>query len=91
VVTDPSRLLAHLAAHLGAAHVLTDPVDLAPHLTETRGLRRGHTHAVVRPADTEGVAFVVRACAEAGVDVVPGACQSACGDLQFVGDRTDLL
>ncbi len=40
-MTDPSRLLARLAAHLGAAHVLTDPVDLAPHLTETRGLRRG--------------------------------------------------
>jgi FAD/FMN-containing dehydrogenase len=70
VVTDPSRLLAQLAAHLGAAHVLTDPADLAPHLAETRGLRRGHALAVVRPADTEGVACVVRACAEAGVPVV---------------------
>jgi FAD/FMN-containing dehydrogenase len=70
VVTDPSRLLAQLAAHLGAAHVLTDPADLAPHLAETRGLRRGHALAVVRPADTEEVACVVRACAEAGVPVV---------------------
>ncbi|KQQ46305.1 hydroxyacid dehydrogenase [Methylobacterium sp. Leaf125] len=69
-MTDPSRLLAQLAAHLGAAHVLTDPADLAPHLAETRGLRRGHALAVVRPADTEEVACVVRACAEAGVPVV---------------------
>ena len=69
-MTDPSRLLAQLAAHLGAAHVLTDPADLAPHLAETRGLRRGHALAVVRPADTKGVACVVRACAEAGVPVV---------------------
>ncbi|MCJ2046332.1 FAD-binding oxidoreductase [Methylobacterium sp. J-078] len=69
-MTDPSRLLAHLADRLGAAHVLTDPTDVAPHLAETRGLRRGHALAVVRPANTAEVAGVVRACAEVGVPVV---------------------
>ncbi len=69
-MTDTSALLARLTERLGSAHVLTDAADLAPHLAETRGLRRGHAVAVVRPADTAEVAFVVRACAEAGVPVV---------------------
>lgn len=69
-MTNPSPLLARLAERLGAPHVLTDAADLAPHLAETRGLRRGHALAVVRPADTAEVAFTVRACAEAGVSVV---------------------
>lgn len=69
-MTDSSRLLASLAEHVGAAHVLVNAADLAPYLAETRGLRRGHALAVVRPADTAAVAGVVRTCAEAGVPVV---------------------
>ncbi|NNM71563.1 FAD-binding oxidoreductase [Enterovirga aerilata] len=64
-------LLAHLAERLGAAHVRTDPDEIALHLREERGLYTGTALAVVRPGSTEEVAFVVRECAAAGVAIVP--------------------
>ncbi len=63
-------LVAALRARLGDRHVLTEPGDLAPYLTESRRLFQGRALAVARPADTAEVAFAVRACAEAGVPVV---------------------
>jgi FAD/FMN-containing dehydrogenase len=67
----PVPLLETLAGRLGSAHVLTAPADMAGHLVEPRGLYRGEASAVVRPRDTEEVAFVVRECAASGVPVVP--------------------
>ncbi|WP_238189306.1 FAD-binding oxidoreductase [Methylobacterium frigidaeris] len=64
------NLLDTLAARLGPAHVLTDAADIAPHLGETRGLYHGEALAVVRPRDTQEVAFVVGTCAAARVPVV---------------------
>ncbi|QFR31776.1 FAD-binding oxidoreductase [Ancylobacter sp. TS-1] len=66
-----SPLLATLAQRIGAAHVLTDPADMAPYLREERGLYQGMTPAVLRPGTTEEVAFVVETCAQAGVAIVP--------------------
>lgn len=66
-----SPLLATLAQRLGAAHVLTDPADMAPYLHEERGLYKGEAPAVLRPGSTEEVAFVVETCARAGVPLVP--------------------
>ncbi|MDQ0347138.1 FAD-binding oxidoreductase [Ancylobacter vacuolatus] len=66
-----SPLLAALAQRIGAAHVLTDPADMAPYLHEERGLYRGEAPAVLRPGSTEEVAFIVEACAKAGVALVP--------------------
>ena len=45
--------------------------DAEPYLVEARGLYRGSTRLVVRPASTAEVAAVVRICAEAGLAVVP--------------------
>lgn len=54
--------------------------DMEPYLVEERGLFRGHCAAVVRPANTEEVAEVVRLCAEAGLAVVPqGGNTGLCG------------
>jgi FAD/FMN-containing dehydrogenase len=64
-------LLDSLAARLGATHVITDPGQMAGYLVEARQLYRGTALAVVRPANTEEVAFVVGECAKAGVAVVP--------------------
>ena len=69
-MTASAELLRDLAERLGPAHVLCDPEDLAPHLVEWRGLYRGTALAVVRPADTAEVAFVVGACARAGIALV---------------------
>jgi FAD/FMN-containing dehydrogenase len=66
----PSNFLDTLASRLGAAHVFTDPSDMAGYLVEERGLYRGEALAVVRPRDTAEVAFVVGECARAGVPVV---------------------
>jgi FAD/FMN-containing dehydrogenase len=62
---------ARLDAAVGSAQVLTAESDVAPYLTDWRGRYHGRTLAVVRPADTEEVAAVVRACAEHKVAIVP--------------------
>lgn len=69
--TDLAPLLDRIAQRIGAQHVLTAPEDIALHLREERGLYDGRTPAVVKPGSTEEVAFVVKACAEAGVKIVP--------------------
>lgn len=63
-------LLLKLVALLGAEHVLTG--DAAkPYLTDWRRLATGRAMAVVRPANTEQVAQIVRLCSHARVPVVP--------------------
>ncbi|WP_051356775.1 FAD-binding oxidoreductase [Azorhizobium doebereinerae] len=63
--------LERIAQRIGPAYVLTAPSDMDGYLVEQRGLFRGTTPAVVRPGSTEEVAFVVKACAEAGIPIVP--------------------
>ena len=73
-------LLEQLTAIVGADHVLTGEADMAPHLVDWRGRYRGAARCVVRPASTGEVSAVVRACAQAGVAMVPqGGNTSLCG------------
>ncbi|MGV3492518.1 MAG: FAD-binding oxidoreductase [Ramlibacter sp.] len=65
-----TALLDSLRATVGAAHVLTDG-DLSAWEQDWRKRARGKALAVVRPATTEQVAGVVKACAAAGVSLVP--------------------
>ncbi|MDD2884082.1 MAG: FAD-binding oxidoreductase [Dechloromonas sp.] len=75
-----SDLPAVLAALVGPAHVLTDAADLAPFLTDWRGRYRGAALCLVRPGQTAEVVAVVKACAAAGVAIVPqGGNTSLCG------------
>ncbi len=72
-MTSPPLLHA-LREALGPAHVLTHEsagTDLAAWETDWRQRTRGHALAVVRPANTEQVAAVVRACASHGTAIVP--------------------
>ena len=62
--------LAELRAALGAAHVLTDPMDVAPHEVEGRGLYKGKALAVLRPGSTAEVAVAVKIAAAHGLPVV---------------------
>ncbi len=62
-----------------------DAADLEPHLTEWRNVVRGATPIMVKPATTDEVSAVVRACAAAGVAIVPqggntGMCAGAVPD-----------
>ena len=59
-------LLAQCRAIAGDAHVFGEQADMAPFLTDWRGRFTGRARAVVLPANTEQVAAVVRACAQAG-------------------------
>ena len=63
-------LLTALRAALGDAHVLTEG-DLSSYEQDWRKRVRGKALAVVRPGNTQEVAAVVKACAKAGVSVVP--------------------
>ena len=69
-----SALLESLRQICGAAHVLTheDPqTDLSAWERDWRKRAQGLALAVVRPANTQEVAAVVKACAEAKVSIVP--------------------
>lgn len=65
------RLLEKLTGVVGTSQVLTAPETMVGHLTDVTGRYRGQALAVVRPADTDEVAAVLRACHDAGVAVVP--------------------
>ncbi|KQP43174.1 FAD-binding oxidoreductase [Pseudorhodoferax sp. Leaf274] len=65
-----AALLDSLRAIVGAPHVLTEG-DLSAWEQDWRKRARGKALAVVRPATTEQVAGVVKACAAAGTSLVP--------------------
>ncbi|MBI2239439.1 MAG: FAD-binding oxidoreductase [Magnetospirillum gryphiswaldense] len=74
------NLIESLKSLLGEAHVLTEAADQEAYVTEERGLYRGQTLAVLRPADTEQLAATMRLCAQAKVAVVPqGGNTGLCG------------
>ncbi len=78
-------LLEQLKNIVGPKGWTTDPDDLRASLTEWRGLVCGKTPIVVSPACTEEVAAIIRACADAGVAIVPqggntGMCAGAIPD-----------
>jgi FAD/FMN-containing dehydrogenase len=65
-----SRILDDLRALVGAGHVLTEG-DLSAWEQDWHRRSRGKALAVVRPADAGQVAAVVKACAAAGIAIVP--------------------
>ncbi|HLO79191.1 MAG TPA: FAD-binding oxidoreductase, partial [Magnetospirillum sp.] len=72
-------MIPDFAAIVGAANVLTG-ADITPYLSEERALYQGSALAVVRPANTDEVAAVVTACAQAGIAMVPqGGNTGLCG------------
>ncbi|MQA63299.1 MAG: FAD-binding protein, partial [Actinophytocola sp.] len=67
-----SSVVDRLRAELGAAAVLTDVDVTGSYSRDMMPLaEHGVPLAVVLPADVEGVQAVVRACADAGVSIVP--------------------
>ena len=71
-MSTPGDLIDALRAALGADHVLTaDRHDLTGFEQDWRRRARGRALAVARPGTTDEVAAVVRACATAGVSLVP--------------------
>lgn len=75
--------LARLQARLGPAGFTQHPGDVEPWLTDWRGRFRGGALAMVSPADTQAVQFIVSACAESGTALVPQG-----GNTSMVGGAT---
>ena len=69
-MTQRTELLEQLRTIVGAAYVLTGG-DLSAYEQDWRKREHGKSLAVVRPANTLEVAAVVKACATAGVSIVP--------------------
>lgn len=63
--------LERIKATVGSKGRIADPREDEPYLVEARGLYRGATRLVVRPASTDEVAAVVRICAEARLPILP--------------------
>ena len=63
-------LIEQLQHIVGAPHVLSDG-NLEAYEKDWRGRVRGRALCVVRPGNTNEVAAVVKACAQAGVSIVP--------------------
>ncbi|WGW05303.1 FAD-binding oxidoreductase [Tropicibacter oceani] len=68
------------AGIVGEANVLTDPAALSVYGTDWTGQYTATPLAVARPGSTSEVAALVRACADAGVAIVPqGGRTGLCG------------
>ena len=88
-----TALLEHLKDIVGPKGWTSDADELEPHLTEWRGAYEGRTPILVRPGSTAEVIAVVKACAAAGVAIVPqggntGMCGAAVPDAS--GDQVIL-
>ena len=64
-------LLDRFAAIVGPAHALRADADIAPYLTERRGLFPGSSPLVLRPGSVEEVSRILRLASETGTPVVP--------------------
>ena len=78
-MTTP-QTLEKLSATVGANALLTTPADLEPYINDWRGIYKGGAAAVVRPANVEQVAAIVKICADTGTPIVPqGGNTGMCG------------
>ena len=72
--------IARLKDTVGPNGWTDDPHDIAPHLSEGRGLFHGDTALLLRPNSTGQVADIVAVCAKAQIGIVPqGGNTGLCG------------
>src|SRR5438270_3893694 len=72
--------IEEIQAIVGPAGLITSPTEVAPYATDWRKRYVGVPLAVVRPASTDEVAQVVRACADTHTAIVPqGGNTGLCG------------
>jgi len=69
--TVSNTSIDEMVAAIGANAVLTTDADMAAYLSDWRGSYTGKALAVVRPANTEEVAKIVRICATHKTPIVP--------------------
>ena len=85
VTTLPSALLARFAAIVGERNAITAPADIAPYLSEERGLYAGASPLVLRPGSVEEVAAILKLANQSRTPIVPQG-----GNTGLVGGQTPL-
>src|SRR5437016_13834438 len=78
-----TALVARFAAIVGARHALTDAADIAPYVSEERGLYQGHSPLVLRPGAVAEVSAILKLAGETGTAIVPQG-----GNTGLVGGQT---
>ena len=78
-------LLARFAAIVGARNAITEPADIAPYISEERGLYHGSSPLVLRPGSPDEVAAILRLANETRTPIVPQG-----GNTGLVGGQTPL-
>ena len=66
-----AELIRQVSERFGAKAAVTDPVEIAPWLSDWRGRFHGRSEAILAPASTEEATAIVRLAGELGVPLVP--------------------
>jgi FAD/FMN-containing dehydrogenase len=82
-MTLEPNLIAQFTAIVGEANALRDEKDIAPFLNESRDLYHGLSSLVLRPANTNEVAAILKLASETKTPVVPQG-----GNSGLVGGQT---
>lgn len=68
---EQQSALAAIASHLGAKGWVDDPKELAPWLSDSRGVYSGKCLGMAKPATTQEVSHVLAQAYAAGIEIVP--------------------
>ncbi|MGB8819079.1 MAG: FAD-binding oxidoreductase [Rhizobiaceae bacterium] len=78
-----SELVEKFTALVGHGHALSDPVAIAPHLTENRDLYHGLSRLVLKPETVEEVSAILKLAHQTKTPIVPQG-----GNTGLVGGQT---
>ena len=79
----PPQLIARFRAIVGDKYAVTDAADIAPYVTEERGLFHGRSSLVLRPGSTAEVSAICKLATEHRIALVPQG-----GNTGLVGGQT---
>src|SRR5712671_7801081 len=65
------ELIARFAAIVGERYAIVDPTEIAPFLTEERGLYHGRSPLVLRPGSVAEVSAILKLANDTGTPIVP--------------------
>ena len=76
-------VIARFRAIVGDKYAVTEPADVAPYVTEERGLYQGHSPLVLRPGSTAEVSAICKIASAEKIALVPQG-----GNTGLVGGQT---
>jgi FAD/FMN-containing dehydrogenase len=79
----PPQLIASFRSIVGDKYAVTEPADIAPYVTEERGLFKGRSPLVLRPGSTAEVSAICKLATARGIALVPQG-----GNTGLVGGQT---